>query len=325
MKPQRDYSYSSSLAPHIQGLIAEKRASGFAYSSNSDVLKEIDTFCIVNRFSDTTVTKEFSDAWSIQRETEGLNARYVRVSVLRQLSKYILSLGEEAYLPQLTQATSSKNPHIFTRDERIEFFNKLDTMPPPGGKTGMRFKEESKVLFRLYYCCGMRLSEPLALKWEYIDFDEGSIHIFHSKGDKDRKLWVTDDIMSLLKEYRRYIVTECSSESLLFPGSKPGKSMDPVTVRDYFLRAWNATRFSDLSNPPTIKSFRHTFVVDRINGWIAEGIDPEKMLPYLSKFLGHASIHESLYYYHQAQEAIDTIHSKDTISNRIIPEVQYEN
>ena len=106
MKPQRDYSYSSSLAPHIQGLIAEKRASGFAYSSNSDVLKEIDTFCIVNRFYDTTVTKEFSDAWSIQRETEGLNARYVRVSVLRQLSKYILSLGEEAYLPQLTQATS---------------------------------------------------------------------------------------------------------------------------------------------------------------------------------------------------------------------------
>lgn len=313
MKPQRDYSYSSSLAPHIQGLIAEKRASGFAYSSNSDVLKEIDTFCIVNRFYDTTVTKEFSDAWSIQRETEGLNARYVRVSVLRQLSKYILSLGEEAYLPQLTQATSSKNPHIFTRDERIEFFNKLDTMPPPGGKTGMRFKEESKVLFRLYYCCGMRLSEPLALKWEYIDFDEGSIHIFHSKGDKDRKLWVTDDIMSLLKEYRRYIVTECSSESLLFPGSKPGKSMDPVTARDYFLRAWNATRFSDLSNPPTIKSFRHTFVVDRINGWIAEGIDPEKMLPYLSKFLGHASIHESLYYYHQAQEALDTIQDRKSV------------
>ena len=325
MKPQRDYSYSSSLAPHIQGLIAEKRASGFAYSSNSDVLKEIDTFCIVNRFSGTTVTKEFSDAWSIQRETEGLNARYVRVSVLRQLSKYILSLGEEAYLPQLTQATSSKNPHIFTRDERIEFFNKLDTMPPPSGKTGMRFKEESKVLFRLYYCCGMRLSEPLALKWEYINFDESSIHIFHSKGDKDRKLWVTDDIMSLLREYQTFIVSECPSEVLLFPGTKPGKSMDPVTVRDYFLRAWNATRFSDLSNPPTIKSFRHTFVVDRINGWIAEGIDPEKMLPYLSKFLGHASIHESLYYYHQAQEALDTIHNIDTISNRIIPEVQYEN
>lgn len=325
MKPQRNYSYSSSLAPHIRGLIAEKRASGFAYSSNSDVLKEVDTFCINNLFYDKTVTKEFSDAWSIQRETEGLNARYIRVSVLRQLSKYILSLGEEAYLPQLTLATTSKNPHIFTADERLEFFNKLDGMPPANGKTGLRFKEESKVLFRLYYCCGMRLSEPLALRWEYIDFDESSIHIFHSKGDKDRKLWVTEDIMSLLREYQKFIVSECPSETLLFPGTKPGKSMDPVTVRDYFLRAWGATRYSDLSNPPTIKSFRHTFVVDRINGWIAEGIDPEKMLPYLSKFLGHASIHESLYYYHQAQEALDTIHNKDTISNRIIPEVHNEN
>lgn len=321
MRPQRNYSYSSSLAPHIQGLIAEKRASGFAYSSNSDVLKELDTFCINNEFSDTTVTKDLSDAWSIQRETEGLNARYVRVSVLRQLSKYIISLGNEAYLPQLTQATTSKNPHIFTKEERLDFFCKLDEMPPVNTGTGVRFKEESKVLFRLYYCCGMRLSEPLALKWDYINFNEGSIHIFHSKGDKDRKLWVTDDIMSLLKEYQQYIVHECPSESLLFPGQKAGKSIDPVTVRWYFLRAWGATRFSDLSNPPTIKSFRHTFVVDRINGWIAEGIDPQKMLPYLSKFLGHVSIHESLYYYHQAQEALDIIRNTDTISNRIIPEV----
>lgn len=325
MKPQRDYSYFSSLAPHIRGLIAEKRSSGFAYSSNSDVLKEVDTFCVDNGFTDTTVTKAFSDAWAVQRDTEGLNARYVRVSVLRQLSKYILSLGEEAYLPQLTQATTSKNPHIFTNDERMEFFCKLDTMPPTNLKTGIRLKEECKVLFRLYYCCGMRLSEPLALKWEYIDFDEASIHIFHSKGDKDRKLWVTEDIIGLLKDYKKYILAECPTENLLFPGTKPGKSIDPVTVRDYFLRAWGATRFSDLSNPPTIKSFRHTFVVDRINGWIVSGIDPKKMLPYLSKFLGHASIHESLYYYHQAQEALDTIHSKDTISNRIIPEVQYEN
>ena len=325
MKPQRDYTYSSKLAPHIIGLITEKRASGFAYSSNSDVLKEFDTFCVQKDYSETTVTKEISDAWSIQRETEGLNARYVRVSVISQLSKYILSLGEYAYLPQLTQATTSKNPHIFTNDERIEFFEKLDNLQPAQNRTGSRFKEECRVLFRLYYCCGMRLSEPLALKWEYIDFNESSIHIYHSKGDKDRNLWVTDDIMRMLENYKKYILAECPTEKLLFPGTKAGKSIDPVTVRDYFLRAWRATRFSDLSNPPTIKSFRHTFVVDRINGWIAEGIDPEKMLPYLSKFLGHASIHESLYYYHQAQEALDTIHRKDTISNRIIPEVQYEN
>lgn len=324
MKPQRDYSYSSKLAPHIRGLITEKRASGFAYSSNSDVLKEFDTFCIQNNYSETTVTKEISDAWSVQRETEGLNARYVRVSVLRQLSKYILSLGDYAYFPQLTQATTSKNPHIFTNDERIEFFEKLDELQPTQMKVGSRFKEECRVMFRLYYCCGMRLSEPLALKWEYIDFNESSIHIYHSKGDKDRKLWVTDDIMSMLKEYKKYILSECPTEKLLFPGIKAGKSIDPVTVRDYFLRVWHATRFANLSNPPTIKSFRHTFVVDRINTWIADGIDPERMLPYLSEFLGHASIRESLYYYHQSLEALETIRIKDTVSNRIIPEVPNE-
>ena len=46
MKPRRDYAFNSSLAPAIEGLIQEKRASGYVYNSNADVLKELDTFCI---------------------------------------------------------------------------------------------------------------------------------------------------------------------------------------------------------------------------------------------------------------------------------------
>lgn len=38
MKPRRDYAFNSSLAPAIEGLIQEKRASGYVYNSNADVL-----------------------------------------------------------------------------------------------------------------------------------------------------------------------------------------------------------------------------------------------------------------------------------------------
>lgn len=82
------------------------------------------------------------------------------------------------------------------------------------------------------------------------------------------------------------------------------------------------TSYASISNPPTIKSFRHTFVVDRLNAWMENGENIEEKLPYLSKYLGHNSIHESLYYYHQVSEAFKIIHDRDKTSNIVIPEVK---
>ena len=80
----------------IEGLIREKRSSGYMYNSNADVLKELDTFCIEKGFDSETVTKTLSDAWAVQRDTEGISSRNIRVSNLRQVSKYLISIGVEA-------------------------------------------------------------------------------------------------------------------------------------------------------------------------------------------------------------------------------------
>ena len=78
------------------------------YNSNADVLKELDTFCIEHGFDSETVTKKLSDAWAVQRETEGISSRNIRVSNLRQVSKYLLSIGTESYMPQMLQSTEKK-------------------------------------------------------------------------------------------------------------------------------------------------------------------------------------------------------------------------
>ena len=151
MRPRRDYTFSSSIAPMIEGHITERRASGFMYNSAADVLKEFDTFCIENGFHEDTVTKEMADAWSIQRVSEGINSRNIRVSILRQLSKYILSLGLEAYMPPNTQSGEIKVSHVFSEKERLEFFAALDSLKTRPGKYGGMILEECKVIFRMYY------------------------------------------------------------------------------------------------------------------------------------------------------------------------------
>lgn len=326
MKPRREYTFFSNIAPMIEGHITERRASGFMYNSAADVLKELDTFCIEHAFKTDTVTKELADAWSMQRDTEGISARNIRVSILRQLSKYILSLGKEAYMPPNTQSGEIKVSHVFSEQERIEFFTALDSLATSSGKYGGMLLEECKVIFRLYYCCGLRLSEPLELKWENINLDQGWIKIIQSKGYKDRILWLPDDILKMLKKYKETISGFLPGADYVFPGVKDGKHINDVTVRDYFLRALAHTSCANIANPPTIKSFRHTFVVDRLNSWMLAEENINEKLPYLCKFLGHSSIHESLYYYHQVEDGMKIVRDKDKTSRIVIPEViPYEN
>jgi hypothetical protein len=142
MKKRHEYNYLSSMAPFIEGMIEEKRASGYAYGSGADVLKQLDTFCLGNGFTCMTVTKELADAWSAQRPSEGLNSRNVRVGILRQLSKYLVSLGTDSFMQHRFPSKKTSIAHVFSEDERLAFFESLDTMPSNGSLLGPRILNE---------------------------------------------------------------------------------------------------------------------------------------------------------------------------------------
>ena len=90
-----------------------------------------------------------------------------------------------------------------------------------------------------------------------------------------------------------------------------------------FKEFWRKTGASEnCEKDPTPHSLRHTFVVDRLNSWILEGMDINVMSAYLSKFLGHQSWDESFYYYHLVDDAFRIVKSRDTMSQDIIPEVR---
>ena len=73
---------------------------------------------------------------------------------------------------------------------------------------------------------------------------------------------------------------------------------------------------------PTIHALRHTYVVFRMNNWIAQGVDTNVMLPYLSRQLGHKSPDETFYYYHQVRDSFRIIQEKDSLSATVLPEVR---
>ena len=96
-----------------------------------------------------------------------------------------------------------------------------------------------------------------------------------------------------------------------------------TTIDKVFKEFWRKTGASEnCEKDPTPHSLWHTFVVDRLNSWILEGMDINVMSAYLSKFLGHQSWDESFYYYHLVDDAFRIVKSRDTMSQDVIPEVR---
>ena len=195
------YTFESMFKQHIAGLIQQKRTDGFSYESDEYHLKKFDEFCVAF-FPDTaTVTRELASKWALIRPTEGENYRNRRVHALRQLSLYILSLGYEAYLPRNNGKAVKPVLYIPSREETSVFFTKLDSWECLDHHFGNRTVGEYKVLFRLYYCCGLRLSEARLLKKEDVDFDRGILTILKSKGHKDRLVYLPPDGKQMLVNY----------------------------------------------------------------------------------------------------------------------------
>lgn len=58
-----------------------------------------------------------------------------------------------------------------------------------------------KVILALLYSTGMRVSELINLKWQNIDRSRGIINIIGGKGNKDRQVMLSKDIIPLLETY----------------------------------------------------------------------------------------------------------------------------
>lgn len=318
---QLTYHYESVFAPYIEGLIRQKKADGFIYDYEAYILKFFDQFCIDNGYEEPLITRDISMKWAIQRETEGINYRNQRVSFIRLLSLYMNSMGINSYIPRLMPSEAITIPHILDHDELKALFNVVDTYLPKNPKMH-RFSMEYQILFRMYYCCGMRLSEGCNLKKKDVDLKNGIITIRQSKGNKDRLVYMANDFIVLCRKYSRRMVQMCPDTLWFFPGRTSQYHILKTSVDRKFRQLWKMTPYAGkCEKEPKIHSLRHSFVVNRMNQWMIENVSLEVMMPYLSRYLGHGDINDTMYYYHQVRDAFRIVREKDQSSEKIIPEV----
>jgi integrase/recombinase XerD len=318
---------SGNFKSYIEGLIEQKRSIGFPYDTSARILKTFGVFCLDHFPDETALTKEIAMHWAEKRQDEHVNWLIRRITPVRQLAKYMNRMGIEAYVipPGIPGKMIRYVPHIFTDQELQAFFAEIDQCAvspysPPARHLII------PVIFRLLYCCGLRSSEARLLNVEDVDLENGQLTIRHSKGDKDRNVMMSEEVLNLCRIYHSKVSRVFPNRVVFFP-NQYGKHYHHSMIDYWFHLFWNKTGMTNISsgNPPRVHDFRHTFAVKRLNLWVQEGKDLNACLPYLCMYLGHAHLTATDYYLHFVPEFFP-LFKKKTLEKcvNLIPEVNYE-
>lgn len=315
--------FKSRLAPYIQGLLDQKRALGFKYDVEEYVLGRFDKYWLETNGNSEDVTIESLAGWCRQLPTEGKSSQAMRISVVRQLALYMNGQGRAAYIPTDRIHCTHRIAHILSPEEISGLFQVIDGFKPKRQSPKVtRMAEGYRVIFRLILATGLRRGEAVGLRLNDINWEKRTITIHDAKGHKDRVVFMAGDLAAAMRKYIQENLLLMETE-WVFPSSNPACHFSAGALASRFKLFWRETAYaSGCPNPPTIHSLRHTYVVMRMNTWMSKGIDLNVMLPYLSRALGHKSVSETFYYYHQVKEAFRIIQEKDSLSQTIFPEVR---
>lgn len=316
--PVENYRFQSVFADYLQEFIADKHRSGFKYESEKKVLKYFDLLCIEKELTEPTLVKELVQEWSVQRSSEGGVNRKKRVSIIRQFAYFLIARGHKAYVASKSPHAESEKPHIFSREEIDGVFRCADQLPL---KLPL-MRLTVPVIFRFYYCLGLRLNEAIELRRNDVNLATGEVTIRMAKCLKDRIVYLPEDLKRLAILYDSRIDEAVPDRSLFFVSDVLGSIVSDTGLCRIFNLVWKATEFAEfVDRKPTIHSFRHTFVVRRLEDWYTKKVDYTYWLPYLSAHLGHSSLNATYDYIHLVDSSFSLIRTSMDTFERLYPEV----
>lgn len=179
------------------------------------------------------------------------------------------------------------------------------------------------VLFRFLYCCGVRTCEARLLLVEDVGLEKGYVDILKSKGLKDRRLYLPQDLLELFRIYNTKISEYFPFRKYFFPSTFQDCYSAGMISRNFNL-AWNAACLrTDSGKQPRAYDMRHHFAFANVNRWVKEGKNANAMLPYLMRYMGHSSLESTFYYIHLVPEFFGTYTEKTKQLESILPEVGY--
>lgn len=274
-----------------------KRALGYKYESEAKIMSRFCRFC--NEFYplETSLSKELVVAWTAKREDEAKKSRQLKISCIRQLSVYLSEINIDCYMvpPQKFVNDYSFVPYIFTKKQILCILKAADRVIPRRVSQNMHLI--LPVLFKMLYTTGLRISEALKLQVSDVDLQNGVLLIRSAKFDKDRYVPMDQTLTIECRKYAALVLKDSLPDSFYFSAPN-GTMLSPLTIYNRFRNIlWECgISHGGKGKGPRLHDLRHTFAVHTLAKWVLAGKDINALLPVLSAYLGHSSIHATSRY-----------------------------
>lgn len=320
-----NYEYKSVFKEDIERFLKEKELilSPVTIFNYSSVLKSFDIWCIENNVSTNTLSYDVVNRWILQ----GCETKSHKVSVMRELAKNIEKYGKDSYIiPKKLYRNNEKHiPYIFSDQEIIKFINFLETIKP---MRGFNYRKETfSLIFKMLIFTGARKSDILNLKIADIDFDKFLVYIHNGKNDINRIIPINNSLINELKKYKELLGNSETINDYFFSNISSTdikrKRVSETSLFEIFRMGLEKINvpYKNRKEGPRIHDFRFTFIVKSIQKLVKENKDLNVYLPLLSKYVGHTTFSDTLYYF-KPKELIFLKENYQT--NSLIPNLSEE-
>ena len=236
-------------------------------------------------------------SWLAKLKTEGFESRSIsrKISALKSFFKYQIRQGLIKGSPMATiisPKAKKRLPQYVEKDDMERLLREVEFPDNWGGRT-------ARLLILLFYATGIRQAELVGLKETQLAPFNNSVKVL-GKGDKERIIPVSMELMQLLEDYVRDKQKNFKDydKDFLFINER-GKKLYPRYVYDVVNRYLSLVTTIDKKSPHVL---RHSFATHLMNN----GAD----LNAVKELLGHSSLAATQVYTHNSISKLKEIHKK---------------
>jgi integrase/recombinase XerD len=220
---------------------------------------------------------------------------------LKGFFRFAISRGHlvEAPLPKvIPKPPPAFVPYIYTREEIRRL---LDAIPSSQDYRTLIELDTLRAILLLLYGAGLRVGEALALSVKDVDQPNGLITVRDTKFFKSRLVPIGPQLAGVLTAYacrRAASHPGIDTQSRFFLGRR-GAAIQVQTMDGTFERLRDRAgvhRSDGARYQPRLHDLRHSFAVHRLIQWYQQGADVQRLLYFLSVYLGHVHIRHTQVY-----------------------------
>jgi len=311
----------SPMSEMMEKFIHEKQAYGYRYIRENHELLQLDRFLCKIGLQSLELPRDIVDKWTAKRVYEKPSNQRLRIIRIRQFALYLRRQGINAYVPETTKAAVKRiefTPYIFSHQQVENILLAADSTPADS-RSPMRHLIMPEI-FRLLYCCGMRVSEVRQLKFADVNLAAGILTVRKGKFNKDRLVPLAPTMTARLRKYAS-VLGESDSSSVFFLKAD-GKPYSKETVYYFFRQLlWKCgIPHGGRGKGPRLHDLRHSFAAHRLESWYRQGADLSVKLPLLAAYMGHKNLVSTQFYLHLTPDIFPDIVTRfEQFAGHVIP------